>query len=246
MRSVFRVAGGALVLCLSCLLLSGTEAGANYRFDDLFGPSGVGAQWMVITGGMDTVGDAAAQVPMKVSGDIVSDRNSVVIMNGRTEEPLGDEANRDIRAMFLVLTGTQASMKVGFDYSGPGDAVTPDGLVDNPFYSTRKTPLGNGGYDFLFVKNREQGKFGSVRGNFAFHQNPSSHYPSTPSQTLLVPFVIANVADGTAEAEPLLFRAILREPNSAGLGDMTAYDNFTWDVTDEITKIGRASCRERV
>ena len=118
MRSVFRVAGGTLVLCLSCLLLSGTEAGANYRFDDLFGPSGVGAQWMVITGGMDTVGDAAAQVPMKVSGDIVSDRNSVVIMNGRTEEPLGDEANRDIRAMFLVLTGTQASMKVGFDYSG--------------------------------------------------------------------------------------------------------------------------------
>lgn len=235
MRSVFRVAGGALVLCLSCLLLSGTEAGANYRFDDLFGPSGVGAQWMVITGGMDTVGDAAAQVPMKVSGDIVSDRNSVVIMNGRTEEPLGDEANRDIRAMFLVLTGTQASMKVGFDYSGPGDAVTPDGLVDNPFYSTRKTPLGNGGYDFLFVKDREQGKFGSVRGNFAFHQNPSSHYPSTPSQTLLVPFVIANVADGTAEAEPLLFRAILREPNSAGLGDMTAYDKFTWDVTDDKT-----------
>ena len=171
MRSVFRVAGGTLVLCLSCLLLSGTEAGANYRFDDLFGPSGVGAQWMVITGGMDTVGDAAAQVPMKVSGDIVSDRNSVVIMNGRTEEPLGDEANRDIRAMFLVLTGTQASMKVGFDYSGPGDAVTPDGLVDNPFYSTRKTPLGSGGYDFLFVKDREQGKFGSVRGNFAFHQN---------------------------------------------------------------------------
>ena len=140
MRSVFRIAGGTLVLCLSCLLLSGTEAGANYRFDDLFGPSGVGAQWMVITGGMDTVGDAAAQVPMKVSGDIVSDRNSVVIMNGRTEEPLGDEANRDIRAMFLVLTGTQASMKVGFDYLGSGDAVTPDGLVDNPFYSTRKTP----------------------------------------------------------------------------------------------------------
>ena len=81
---------------------------------------------------------------------------------------------------FLVLTGIQASMKVGFDYSGPGDAVTPDGLVDNFFYSTRKTPLGSGGYDFLFVKDREQGKFGSVRGNFVFHQNPSSHYPSTP------------------------------------------------------------------
>ena len=153
MRKLFGRTGAAGVALL-CLLLSGTEAGADYQFDDLYGPSGVGAQWMVITGGMDTVGDAAAQVPMKVSGDIVSDRNSVVIMNGRTEEPLGDEANRDIRAMFLVLTGTQASMKVGFDYSGPGDAVTPDGLVDNPFYSTRKTPLGNGGYDFLFVSTK--------------------------------------------------------------------------------------------
>ena len=111
MRKLFGRTGAAGVALL-CLLLSGTEAGADYRFDDLFGPSGVGAQWMVITGGMDTVGDAAAQVPMKVSGDIVSDRSSVVVTNGRTEEPLGDEANRDIRAMFLVLTGTQASMKV--------------------------------------------------------------------------------------------------------------------------------------
>ena len=84
MRSFFRVAGGAAVLCLSCLLLSGTETGANYRFDDLFGPSGVGAQWMVITGGMNTVGDAAAQTPMIVRGDIVSARNFVEIVNGRT------------------------------------------------------------------------------------------------------------------------------------------------------------------
>lgn len=232
MRSFSRVAGGVAVLCLSCLLLSNTEAGANYRFDDLFGPSGMGAQWMVITGGMDTVGDVAAKVPMQVSGDIVSNRNSVVITNGRTEEPLGDEANRDIRAMFLVLTGTQASMKVGFGYSGTDDVVTPDGLVDNLFYSTRKTPLGSGGYDFLFVKNREQGKFNSVRGNFAFHQNPSSSYPSTPSQTLLIPFVIANVADGTAKDNPLLLRAILREPGTTNRGDIAAYDYFTWDVTD--------------
>ena len=232
MRSFFRAAGGAAVLCLSCLLLSGTEAGANYRFDDLFGPSGVGAQWMVITGGMDTVGDASAKVPVQVSGDIVSDRNSVVITNGRTEEPLGDEANRDVRAMFLVLMGTQASMKVGFDYSGPGDAVTPDALLLNSVYSTRKTPLGSGGYDFLFTKNREQGKFGSVRGNFAFHQNPSSSHPSTPSQTLLVPFIIANVADGTAKDNPLLLRAILREPGTTNTGDIAAYDHFTWDVTD--------------
>ena len=224
MRSFFRVAGGAALLCLSCLLLSGTEAGANYRFDDLFGPSGVGAQWMVITGGMDTVGDAAAQVPMKVSGDIVSDRNSVVIMNGRTKDPLGDEANRDIHAMFLVLTGDRSSMGVNFAYSGTDDVVTPDALLLNSVYSAQKNPLGDGKYHFLFIKNREQGKFGSVRGNFAFHQNPSSSYPSTPSQTLLAPFIIANVVNGTAKDNPLLLRAILREPGTTNTGDIVAYD----------------------
>lgn len=42
MRRISRAAGTAAAFCLSCLLLSGTEAGATYRFDDLFGPSGVG------------------------------------------------------------------------------------------------------------------------------------------------------------------------------------------------------------
>ena len=234
MRSFFRVAGGAVVLCLSCLLLSGTEAGADYRFDDLFGPSGVGAQWMVITGGMNTVGDAAAQTPMIVSGDIVSARNSVEIVNGRTQNPL-PLGNRDIHTMFLVLTGTQASMDVNFTFPSTASAVTRDLLLDSAVYSARKTPLGPNGYNFLFVKSAEQGKFGSVRGNFLFHQNPSSAYPSIPSQTLQVPFVIANVANGGAEVEPLLIRAALREPSAAGLGDMTAYDRFTWSVRDNMT-----------
>ena len=234
MRSFFRVAGGAVVLCLSCLLLSGTEAGADYRFDDLFGPSGVGAQWMVITGGMNTVGDAAAQTPMIVSGDIVSARNSVEIVNGRTQNPL-PLGNRDIHTMFLVLTGTQASMDVNFTFPSTASAVTRDLLLDSAVYSARKTPLGPNGYNFLFVKSAEQGKFGSVRGNFLFHQNPSSAYPSIPSQTLQVPFVIANVVNGGAEIEPLLIRAALREPSAAGPGDMTAYDRFTWSVLDNMT-----------
>ena len=80
MRKLFGRTGAAGVALL-CLLLSGTEAGADYQFDDLYGPSGVGAQWMVITGGTDTVGDAASQIPLRVSGDIVDDRSSVEIVN---------------------------------------------------------------------------------------------------------------------------------------------------------------------
>lgn len=235
MRRISRAAGTAAAFCLSCLLLSGTEAGANYRFDDLYGPSGVGAQWMVITGGMNTVGDAASAQPLRVRGEIVSGRNSVQVENGRTTLPADTDAeiNRDIHTMFLVLTGTEASMRVAFA-SPDADAITLDALLDNAVYSARKTPLGADGYEFLFVKSTEQGRFGSVRGNFLFHQNPSSAYPSTPSQTLQVPFVIANVADGGAETEPLLLRAALREPDSAGLGDMTAYDRFTWSVRDNM------------
>lgn len=228
-------AGAAAALCLSCLLLTGGKAEANYRFDDLHGPSGVGAQWVVITGGMETLGDTAAE-PLDVRGEIVSGRNSVQLRNGRSErltDADNEEINRDIRAMFLALTGSQASMRVRFS-SPSADAVTLDALLDNAVYAARKTPLGADGYEFLFLKSSEQGRFGSVRGNFIFHQNPSSAYPSTPSQTLEVPFIIANVVDGTAEAEPLLLRATLREPASSGLGDMTAYDRFTWSVRDDM------------
>ncbi|MDO4786059.1 MAG: hypothetical protein Q4A13_03875 [Fretibacterium sp.] len=231
MGSPFRKAAGTAAIL--CLLLSGTEARANYRFDDLFGPSGVGAQWMVITGGTNTVGDAAS-VPLEVKGEIVSGRSSVRIDNGRSKLPPTGEENRDIHTMFLVLTGTQASMRVNFAPPN-ADSITPDALLDNAVYSARKTPLGNGGYEFLFDKSAEQGRFGSVRGNFIYHQNPTSAYPSTPSQSLVVPFVIANVADGTAETEPLLLRAALREPGAAGAGDMTAYDRFTWSVRDNMT-----------
>jgi hypothetical protein len=59
-----------------------------------------------------------------------------------------------------------------------------------------------------------------------FHQNPNA----TPSQTINVPLVIANVVDGTAADKPLEFRTILRDNED---GDIVAYDHFEWNVTGD-------------
>ena len=47
--------------------------------------------------------------------------------------------------MFLVLTGTQASMDVNFTFPSTASTVTRDLLFDSAFYSVRKTPLGPNG-----------------------------------------------------------------------------------------------------
>jgi hypothetical protein len=68
----------------------------------------------------------------------------------------------------------------------------------------------------------------SVRGNFIFHQNPNS----TPSQTLQIPFIIANVYNGTAEGKPLLFKSTIRDDSA---GNIVAHDRFEWDVVSDKT-----------
>ncbi|MBQ7263382.1 MAG: hypothetical protein IJR14_06630 [Synergistaceae bacterium] len=273
MRKI-HVAAGALLL----IALSVSGAGARYRFDDLYGPSGIGTQWMVITGGGDTVGDKAELggvgqattpgQPLDASGDIVSGRYSVEVWNGRSTDPRDEWTNRDIHTMFLVLPERQGSMTVNFKSTYgvvqgayPNDAVTPDVLVDfrTPLpYNVRK----NGGedapryptglasvdlpvpysyderwrqYELFFDKVRDvDRRYESVRGNFIFHQNPSGAWPSIPSQTLEVPFVVANVYNGTARDEPLVIRSVLREGNNNN-GDIVACDRFTWDVLNDKT-----------
>ncbi len=239
---------GALALVAALAL----PAEALYQFDDLYGPSGVGAQWMVITGGYDTLGDTAdaarGGTGLDASGDIVSDRNSVEVVNGRSTSAFDRDSNRDIHTLFLVLPAAQGNLTVNLSSSAP-DAVTPDALVDNAVYAVQKTPAGTPTgktyYDrswkqhqLQFVKRKNPGVYESVRGNFLFHQNPGSAYPSTPSQTLQVPFVIANVYNGTAADEPLQVNAALRDNTTSVQGNIVACDRFKWDVTDDMTTGG--------
>ena len=185
---------GAIVL-VGTLAMSSAPAEALYRFDDLFGPSGKGAQWMVVTANLDT-GGAPTAVPMETTANFVNVRDSVLLMNGGVQ-------SGDIQTLFLVLPETQGTMLVNFDWTPPYPApasYTQDVLVDNDFYQVVKAPLSSSSgpkksFQLDFLKNSAE--YESVRGNFIFHQNPNS----TPSQTLQVPFIVANVYNGTAEGK---------------------------------------------
>ncbi|MBQ9564757.1 MAG: hypothetical protein IJU98_04140 [Synergistaceae bacterium] len=241
--------------------LSLPAAEALYLYDDLYDPSGIGEQWMVITGGRDTVGnragwnvDTTAAQQLEASGDLISGRNSLEVGNGLPQLNAG--ANREILTMYMVILERRGKLTVDFFFPGAknvvnNEAVTPDVLDGTDDYQVHKEPVKTVekqvGMDFIpgkryemeFVKtsnaNSATGGYGSVRGNFIFHQNPSSSYPSTPSQTLEVPFVIANVRDSTARDEPLLLRTTLRDSIQTDKGEIVAYDAFTWDVLSDKT-----------
>jgi hypothetical protein len=204
-------------------------AWADYQFDDVYGPSGKGAQWMVVTTNNTTAGASAAN-PMDTEANLPVDRNPVFLTNGgAAHEPIG--------TLFLVLPGADASpsggtLRVSFDRV-PAGPSTQDVTVDSSFYSVQKKSIGTNGTDQLYRFDFTKGNSGvyeSVTGNFIFHQNPNDE----PSQTLEVPFIIANVYNGTAEYEPLRFRSSIRDAGGGSAsGNIVAHDRFKWHVTDD-------------
>jgi hypothetical protein len=223
-----------MVWAVVLTVLPVTEAEALYLFDDLLRPSGQGPQWMVVTSNYDT-GGAPTNVFLNAVTNIVEARNPVLLMNGGV-------TSATIDTLFLVLPARQGTMTVSFDASPPypaGSAYTQDVQVDNAFYAVLKTPVGQTSgpqkaYQLDFVKNQDASEvYESVRGNFIFHQNPNL----APSQSLQVPFIIANVYDGTAEGKPLLFKAMIRDSVASGGGNIAAYDRFEWSVIDDETPI---------
>jgi hypothetical protein len=215
-------------------------AGAEYRFDDVYGPSGKGAQWMAVTTNDNTAGAPTTRkvntvpipAPMDAEADLPTGRNPVYLTNGGA-------AHEPINTLFLVLPDNpdplipDGTLWVSFDRV-PADLNTQDVYVDNDvyvYYPVEKTSLGTKGTDQLyrldFTKRRNAGVYESVRGNFIFHQNPND----APSQTLQVPFIIANVYNGTAEGEPLRFRTSIRDAGGGSAsGNIVAHDRFTWNV----------------
>lgn len=211
------------------LLLAFPMAGwGMYRFNDVYGPSGIGAQWMALTGNGDS-GGSSAVTPMNTAANFVDARNSVLLMNGGV-------SSEDLLAVFLVLPDIRGTFSVGFNWLPTAPySSTQDVLVDNGSYQVVKTPLGvgpNALYQFDFTKTQNTSSYSSVRGNLIFHQNPSGR----PSQTLQVPFIVANVYNGTAEGNPLLFKATIRESGTTvNTGDIMAHDRFSWKVTEDLT-----------
>jgi hypothetical protein len=99
------------------------------------------------------------------------------------------------------------------------------------------TPQPAQSWKFDFNKSSGAFPYETSIGTMIIHQDRTT----IPSQTLQIPFVIANVRDGTAELQPLEFATTIRETYSGGNADIVATDRFSWDVTGPLTVGGADS-----
>lgn len=222
------------------------EAAAyKYQFDDVYGPSGIGGQWVITTRSYDyydqiyewhTRGEKAA-TPIEVIGNIVKSRDHVYSINGKAEIIPTPVPTEPINYIFMVIPETQVSNFVDFTWVSkdltPGETYTNDVRIGDIGYRAIKEGLAKpdpytSSFRFDLTKTTDASAYNTLRTYMVFHQNPTV----TPSQTLNIPFVIANVANGTAAANPLDIKTLIRSTTGTGrMGDIVAYDHFTWDVT---------------
>lgn len=230
----------------------GAQAKTDYRFDDVQ-PHGVGAQWIVLTDKGGAIGDVAT-VPIRTAANFLNKRDHVYLLNQAALN--GKEAGNGIDAVFLVIPEREASITLSLNRMPPYPASGDHGqdlFIDFGAYDVKKTKkkdlalpdasstdVGSGkSWEFAFRK-KEGGaaRFGTARGYMVFHQSSSS----APTQTLQLPIVVANVRSDTAEGNPLVFGAALRDGSSgAEGGNIVAYDRFTWDVTADMRVRSSAS-----
>ena len=240
-KTIF-IAFVALTAILSLMLSAGAAlADYKYRFDDVYGPSGIGGQWIVVTRSDDTYtyntrGGIIADA-IQTEANIVNSRDHVYSINGKATDMPTPVPHEAIRHIFMVIPDNRASIFTDFTWMNPtlnpGETFTGDVRIGEDYYYAVKQGLGNAdpltnSFRFDLTKSTNAAEYGTVRSYMSFHQNPTV----TPSQTLNIPLVIANVANGIATANPLEFRTVLRGTTLAGTrGDIVAYDHFKWDVT---------------
>lgn len=211
----------------------------TYRFDDVYGSNGSGAQWAAITGNGGSVG-ASTETTMETAANFVNSRDHLYIQRrDLTTAPAID-------AILLVIPGTDASMRMALNWLLPVSADEPytqNILTDFYSYRVVKTPLSAASasrqlWQFDFSKIASPGAYSTARGNAIFQQNPRD----IPSQALQIPLIVANVCNDTAEGNPLLFRATMRETYSDSRGgNIVAYDRFQWTVANPLSVGGDAS-----
>lgn len=233
----------ALVLSLVAVV---SPAYADYKFDDLYGPSGVSYQWMVLNKANDTFGESHTEA-IDVSGDVLTTGDAVLdVLSGRSESELFDH---ELNALFIVAADGRADFTMNFrslTLNNNFDVATPNLALSTPWdpettqnelYTDYKTALGQpegAQYDGLWRSYRfnlfrtNQTQYDSVAQYFYFQQNPTT----TPSQGIPRPMVIANVGGGPADTanRSLKLRAILRDSSSSS-ANIVAYDQFTWIMT---------------
>ena len=246
-------AGGFLVLAA---LLSASIAFADYRFDDLMGPSGISYQWMVLNDNGDTFGGSHL-LSVDVSGDVITNNDAVLnVLSGNSQTTITD---RSLNTFFLVVADAYGDFTMNFrapDLAQQFDVATPNLALSTPWdadatlrelYTDTKQPLGQPsgaaydnlwrGYNFqIFRANGNSSPYNSTAQYFYFQQNAAY----SPAQGIPRPFIIANVGSGTAYDDPdasLRLKLTLRD-SSASNANIVAYDQFTWDMTAPKSAMG--------
>ena len=221
----------------------------KYRFDDVYGPSGIGGQWVISARSTDIDGVTErltrgnrASTAIETEGNFVNSRDHIYSDNGRStylNNTIDWTIPVPIDYIFMVVPENKVTTHVDLTWAdphlNPGEAFTCDVRMGQDHYHTVKESLGpvagkilTNRFRFDLTKTTNPTEYGTVRTYMTFHQNPND----IASQTINVPLIIANVADGMATVNPLEFRTILRGTTTTGaVGDIVAYDHFKWDVT---------------
>ncbi|MDL2264046.1 hypothetical protein LJC31_05280 [Synergistaceae bacterium OttesenSCG-928-I11] len=260
MKKIILVAFAAM---LSLMLFTGAAlADYKYRFDDVYGPSGRSGQWVIAVKSSDVTSADRAELLTRgnravnelwAAGNFVNSRDHVYSLNGLAT--LGADSDREqitplpIDYIFMVIPETTAETNVHFGWASPGlnpgETFTCDvNIAEDDYFSVKESkgavagkPLPTYWYNFNLTKSGKSGEYGTAKTYMSFQQNPTS----TPSQTLNIPLVIANVANGNAMKKPLEFQMVLRENATAGsLSDIVAYDRFEWNVDQNMTHVSKS------
>ena len=249
----FKLAAG-VILTLAAMAL---PARADYRFDDLMGPSGKSYQWMVINDSGNTFGDSHLEA-VDVSGDVLTSDSSVInVLNGQSETDITD---RSLHTFFFVAADGEGDLTMNFKAMTLGqelDIATPNLQLSTPYdeqettrrlYVDTKEPLGQPtgksyynalwrGYNFYISRIDSKTDYDTVAQYFYFLQDPTN----LSSQGIPRPFVIANVYPGTAADDAnaaLELRLTLRDASSSN-ANIVAYDKTRWAMTGPTTAGGQ-------
>ena len=236
----------AMLFGIIAVMFLSAEAFADYRFDDLQGPSGVSSQWVIINNEGDTFG-ASHSEGIRISGDLLSTGDAVLnVITGNSDSTVND---RNLQTFFLVLSEGEGdfdmamrSQTLNFDVSTPNlglntivnENLTPYIDTKSPDQSAESPPEWKN-YHFRIARQNNRNIYDTVIQSFHFQQNPDV----APSQAITRPMVISNVYSGTATtgAAPLVVRMALRDSSGAD-GNIIAYDRSTWDMTGNKTTGG--------
>ncbi|MBQ6113380.1 MAG: hypothetical protein IJL10_03855 [Synergistaceae bacterium] len=235
------------ILILALIALSAVPVFADYRVDDLLGPSGLSTQWIVINEAGDTFG-ASNQIPIRISGDILSSGTDAIlnVINGSSDNTVND---RNLQTLLLILSEGQGEFDMGMRSQTLASDVSTPNLGLNTIVNENQTPyIGTKepdqssspsaewrNFHFNIARQNDRNKYDTVIQSLIFQQNPAN----SSSQTITRPIVISNVHSNTAASTsaPLIVRMTLRDSPST-TGNIIAYDRAVWTMTDNMTTGG--------